>query len=104
MKARDSSFIRHPLLLASFRQVLAGQLDELGKGVGVRDRQAGQCLAVQGDAGPLQAGDELAVAHTSHPAGGFDAYDPQLAELALAHSAVAEGIDAGTNEGDDRLT
>ena len=55
----------------------------------------GQRLAVQLDAGPLQAGDELAVAQAAHPAGGVDADDPQPAELALADPAVAEGVDAG---------
>src|SRR5690349_1323232 len=43
----------------------------------------------------MEAGDELAVAHVVQAAGGVDALDPQLAELALAGPPVTEGVLAG---------
>ena len=51
------------------------------------------------DRGPLQAGDELAIAHAAHPAGGVDADDPQPAELAFLDAAIAKSVDAGRGSG-----
>src|SRR5205085_9690059 len=86
-----------------FGQVLPGQLDDLGERVRVVDGQVGQGLAVEFDQGPLEAGHELAVAQAARPAGGVDADDPQPPEQALAHPAVAEGVDARPDQRHPRL-
>ena len=46
----------------------------------------------------VQAVDELAVANAAFAAGRVDADDPQLAELALACAAVAEGEGLGPHQ------
>ena len=55
-------------------------------------------LAVELDFGLVEAVDELAVAQAAFAAGRVDADDPQLAELALACAAVAEGERLGPHE------
>ncbi len=47
----------------------------------------------------VQAVDEFAVAEAPFAAGGVDADDPQLAELALACAAIAEGERLGPDKG-----
>src|SRR5262245_48175679 len=84
-------------------EVGTGQLDDPGKRLGVVDGDLGERLAVQLDVGPVQAGDQLAVAQAAHPAGGVDADDPEAAELALARLAVAVRVDAGPDQGDNGL-
>ena len=54
------------------------------------DRHLRQRLAIQLDLGQVQAVDELAIAHVALAAGGVQPDDPQLAELTLAHAAIAE--------------
>ncbi len=58
----------------------------------VADRHLRENFAVQFDAVCVQGGDEAAVLDTLRAAGGIDAGDPELAELALAVAAVAVGI------------
>src|SRR5690606_35082657 len=54
-----------------------------------------QVLAVDLDAGLVQAVDQLAVGEPVLARGGVDARDPQAAEIALALLAVAIGVDPG---------
>src|SRR3954468_9404406 len=59
----------------------------------------GQDLAVQIDSGELQPVHELAVGEAFGPHRGVDALNPQGAEAALLHLAVAIGILAGLLDG-----
>src|SRR3954447_10473371 len=68
---------------------LPGCLGESAERLGVAHGNVGQHLAVQLDAGQLQAVHELRVAHAVELGGGVDAGDPQAAEVALAVAAVA---------------
>ena len=52
----------------------------------------GQDLAVELDLGELQPVHELVVRQAVLARAGVDADDPQTAELALAHAAVAVGV------------
>src|SRR5262245_28458195 len=79
------------------------QLDELVKRGGIVDGDVGERLPVQFDQCPLQPGDKLAVAQAPHATGGVDANDPQATEVALANAPVAVGVDAGADQGDERL-
>src|ERR1700733_1554126 len=56
------------------------------------DREIGQNLAVHGDVGLAQAGDETAVIEPERPPRGIEALDPQCAEGTLAPLAVTEGV------------
>ena len=76
----------------AWRRRLGRHLDQCGEGRGVGDGQVGEHLAVDLDPGVVQAVDEAAVADAVEPAGRVDALDPELAELALAGTAVAEGV------------
>ena len=55
-------------------------------------------LAVDLDAGLLQAVHELAVGHALVPRRGVDAGDPEPAEVALAVAAVAVGVGVGLEQ------
>ena len=46
----------------------------------------------------LQSGDEKPVSEAAHATGGVDAYDPQSAEFALFHPAIAERVDAAAHQ------
>ena len=74
------------------RQGRLGQGDQLGEGIGVGHGQIGQDLAVDGDVGVAQAGDQPAVAQAVGPGPGVDALDPEPAEVTLAGPAVAVGV------------
>src|SRR6185437_7718675 len=84
--ARYEMLIGGWLLQRRFR--LGRKLAEAG---GVVHGDVGQDLAVERDAGELQAVHELAVADLVLAGGGADADDPELAELALALLAPAVG-------------
>src|SRR5580698_234057 len=56
------------------------------------DREIGQHLAVDGDVGLAQAGNEAAVVQPERPHGGVETLDPQRAAGALAPFAVAESV------------
>jgi hypothetical protein len=86
-----------------YRHVLAGQLDELRKRIGIVNGNFGEHLSIQLALGSLQAGDHFAVTHAAGATGGVDANDPQLAELTLAIAPVAEREAAGSNQRDNRL-
>src|SRR4051812_1616072 len=73
------------------------ELAERGRG---RDGQLGQALAIERDAGGLQAGHELAVVEAVLARGGVDALDPERAEIALLAAAADEGV---LQRGIDRL-
>src|SRR4051812_49783565 len=73
----------------SGRRRLAGALGESAEGLGVAHGDVGQHLAVELDAGQLEAVHERAVAHAVLARGGVDAGDPEAAEVALAVAAVA---------------
>src|SRR4030095_16463549 len=62
------------------------------EGVALVHRDVGQDLAVEIDAGELEAVHELAVGQAFGADRGVDALDPQGAEAALLHLAVAIGI------------
>jgi hypothetical protein len=69
-----------------------GDLDQHRERRGVGHRELGERLAVDLDAGGLEALDEAVVGHAVEPAGGVDPLDPQLPEVALALLAVAVGV------------
>src|SRR5689334_23007393 len=86
---------------ASERLSREGRFDLLDDGVEagrIVNGHFGQRLAIQTDFGLAETVDEFAVAEAALTASGVDADDPQLAELALADAAVAEGIDAGADQ------
>src|SRR5271166_146931 len=65
---------------------------DLIEGRRVGGSHIGEYLAVQADLGLRQPVDERAIAQAALADGRVDANDPQLAEIALAASAVAKGI------------
>src|SRR4051794_41400775 len=77
---------------------LAGGIGKSAEGLGVAHGDVGQDLAVEVDAGELQAMDEGAVAQAVLARGGVDADDPQAAEVALAVAAVAVGVGIGLHD------
>src|SRR5579884_1966762 len=79
-------------VLCSGRQRLPGLLHKLGKRRGVADRQIGQNLAVQLDAGAPQALYEAIVGDSIKPCGRADALDPEPTELAFPRAPVAKRI------------
>src|SRR3954470_9836161 len=74
------------------RYGVAGDLDEGGESGGLGDRQLGEVLAVDLDAGGLQTLDEAVVGHAVGAGGRVDALDPERAKVALARAPVAIGI------------
>src|SRR3954452_17097280 len=80
---------REPALRGSRRCRLAGDLGKSGERLGVADRDVREDLAVELDAGELEAVHERAVAHAVLAGGGVDAGDPQAPEVALAVAPVA---------------
>src|SRR4051812_44506050 len=82
----------------SGRRRLAGAIGKSAEGLGVADGDVGQHLAVELDAGELQAVDERAVAHAVLARGGVDADDPQAPEVALAVAAVAVRVGVGLHD------
>src|SRR6185436_6814304 len=79
--------------------VLLGGGGELIEDLGVVDGELAEHLAVEEDAGHLEAIDEAGVAGVAHVAGGGDAGDPEGAHVAFAVAAVAVGVAAGADEG-----
>src|SRR5687767_5886469 len=73
---------------ARLRDRRTGDLDERRERRGVRDRDVGEDLAVDLDAGGLEPLDEAVVGHAVLTSGGVDAGDPELPEVALALLAV----------------
>src|SRR5436190_11044441 len=84
----------------SLRASGLGLARELGKSGRARDGDLGQALAVERDAGRLQALDELSVRQAVLARGGVDADDPQAAEVALLAPAADERV---LQRGVDRL-
>ena len=78
--------------MAAAASAALGLLDEGGEGRRVGHRHVGEDLAVELDLGELQAVHEGVVGEAVLAGAGVDAHDPQLAELALAHAAVAIGV------------
>ena len=72
-----------------------GLFHQGGEGGLVGDGDLGEHLAVELDAGLLQAVHEAAVVDAVHLAGGADAGDPQTAEIALLQLAAHIGIPQG---------
>src|SRR5262249_19707582 len=73
-------------------QMLPGQFDDFGKGVGITDGEFGQGFSIQFDHGALEPSNKLAVAQAAHAAGGADARNPQPPESSFADAAIAESI------------
>src|ERR1700689_188240 len=78
---------------------LAGDLGETSEGVCVAHGDVGEHLAVELDAGQLEAVHQLRVAHAVDPRGGVDAGDPQAPEIALAVAPVAVGVGVCLEQG-----
>ena len=72
---------------------------EIGERLRIRRGEIGQVLAVDLDAGLVEAVDQLAVRDLVLPRGRVDARDPQAAEFALALLAVAVGVLPGALDG-----
>ena len=77
-----------------------GLLGERRERGGARDGELRQALAIERDAGVLQAVDELPVGEAVLARGGVDADDPQPAEIALLAAAADERV---LERGVDRL-
>src|SRR5215208_6380276 len=73
----------------SLRRRLTGGVGESGERLGVADGDVREDLAVELDAGELEAVHELAVAQAVLARGGVDARDPEAPEVALAVAAIA---------------
>src|ERR1700690_2599625 len=87
--ARPSSFASHG---GPWRRL--GRLrgfDDLLECVRIADGQIRQDLAIDGDVGLGQPGDELRVGNANLAGGGVDTHDPQTAEIALPLAAVKVG-------------
>src|ERR1700722_5912837 len=82
------------------RQAGLGFLRNGGKGRHVVHREIGQHLAIDREAGLVQAVDQRAVAHPAKAGRRIDARDPERAELALLLAPAAIGVLTGL---DDRL-
>src|SRR5215217_3429764 len=83
----------------SGRRRLAGALGESAEGLGVARGDVRQHLAVELDAGQLEAVHERAVGHPVLARGGVDAGDPEAAEVALAIAAVAVRVGVRLHDG-----
>jgi hypothetical protein len=66
-----------------------GGLAQGGEGLRVLDAHLREDLAVELDAGQVQAVHELRVAHAVQAGGGVDTGDPELADLALLGATIA---------------
>src|SRR4029077_616082 len=84
---RLSSVIRPPLSERRLRLA-----DEGLEGRRLGDGEIGKHLAVDGDAGLAQAGDEAAVVQAERAHRGVEALNPQCAERAFLPLRVAEGV------------
>jgi hypothetical protein len=71
---------------------LLGLGDQRSECLRLVDRHVGQHLAVDLDAGLVQAVDQAAIGQAVLAGGGVDALDPERAEIALADLAVAIGV------------
>src|SRR5919204_1382731 len=85
-------------LLGGSGRRLSGGIGKSAEGLGVADGDVGQHLAIQLDAGELQAVDERPVAQTVLPGRGVDPHDPQAAEVALAGAPVAIRVGVGLHD------
>src|SRR5262245_56772536 len=90
---------RPPSRAGSAAGVAAGRLDEASEAGGVAHRQLGQDLAVERDAGLLEAAHELRVRRAEGAAPRIDPQDPERAELALLGAAVPVGEGQGPGDG-----
>nr|CAI0340404.1 hypothetical protein SHINE37_44273 [Rhizobiaceae bacterium] len=82
-------------ILEVFQRLLGG-CDERAERCGLMDRHVGQNLAVDFDAGLVEAVDEAAIGQAVLADGSVDALDPERAEIALVDLAVAVGELLGT--------
>ena len=62
------------------------------EGLGIVDGEVGEHLAVDFDAGLVEAAHQLRVREAFEAGGSVDALNPQCAEVALLVAAVAEGV------------
>src|SRR5262249_10916557 len=69
-----------------------GLLDDTPERRFIENREVREDLAIDLDAGFLQARHELAVGHARGASAGVDARDPERAEVALLVAAVAVGV------------
>src|SRR3546814_9899494 len=76
----------------SGRQGRPRLVDDLLERLRLADRQVREDLAVELDAGELQAVHEHRIGHAVLPPAGVDALDPQRAEVALSVAAVTVGV------------
>src|ERR1043166_1204349 len=80
-------------------RVLLGQLDELVERLGISDGDLTEHLAIEVAQRVLESGDEPRVPDSARAAGRGNSRDPQRAKITLACSAIAIGINAGSNHG-----
>jgi len=79
----------------NFRKLQSGRLnffDDRGEGLGIAHSDVGQDFAIEHDVGRLEAVDEAAVGRAVQASSGIDARNPEFAQIALAHAAVAVSI------------
>ena len=69
-----------------------GDGNQFAEGFGVANRQIGEHLSIDVDAGQLEAMHELVVRHPLAAGCGVDPGDPKLAHVALAGPPVAIGV------------
>src|SRR5436190_22041390 len=69
-----------------------GDGHQFAEGCRVGDRDVGEDLAIDVDAGELQSVDEDAVTHVVLTARGVDAADPKPAEITLARAPIGVGV------------
>ena len=78
-------------------------LNDLGKRLGIVNRDLGETLPIEDDGGLLQTENEFAVAEAPQTASGTNPYDPKAAEVALFGLPVPVGIGSGTHNSHGRL-
>jgi hypothetical protein len=83
--------------------MLAGQIDNLGKRIGIADRYFGQGFSIELDLRAFEPSNQLAIAKLSHSARRANARDPQSPKISFPHPAISKGVDPPSHQGHDRL-
>jgi hypothetical protein len=83
--------------------VCAGKIDDLRKGIWIVDGKIGEGLTVELDLGALEAVNEFAIAHATHPRSSADTDYPKAPEHPLADAPITKSKYTTANEGDQRL-
>jgi len=94
--ALRQGFSLSPQQLASLR---LGQIGQLREDPGIMDGNVGQHFAVNLHIGHFQAMYQLTVVEAIQPRRGIDAGNPQAAEIALAVTPIAKGVEERLEHG-----